>query len=59
MIIPRNLVYKERELDEFDIDVEGSIDKILYDNRAIQHRIKWNDEMYYIIRAEDAYCVVE
>ena len=42
----------------YDLELKPK-DKILYDNRAIQHRIKWNDEMYFIIRAEDAYCVVE
>lgn len=42
----------------YDLELKPK-DKILYDNRAIQHRIKWDDEMYYVIRAEDAYCVVE
>ena len=42
----------------YDLELKQG-DKILYDNRAIQHRIKWNGEMYFIIRAEDAYCVIE
>lgn len=70
MIIPRNLVYKERKLDEFDIDEEGSIDKILYDklieveglfaecpntqSRGEQFQGIFND-VYYIVTLSNMY----
>lgn len=41
----------------YDLPLERG-DKVLYDDRAIQYRIKWNEEMFFIIRAEDVYCVV-
>ena len=41
----------------YDLELSKG-DKVLYDDRAIQHRIKWDGQMFYVIRAEDVYCVV-
>lgn len=42
----------------YDLDLKPG-DRVLYDNRAVQYPIAWEGEHYFVIRAEDVYCVIQ